>query len=195
MTGGAQVNRQATDALLKANPQLSDLTHLSPGTVIVVPDLPQQTANSSEVLQPATLAPTDPVRLVGEQATAFGTALAAQITAATAQANATITLLKDPGLTTAAARDQTLAARLSAITNSTNVALREMQTQQAVIMQALAQLQDDLAKFTAPTLPGTPPPPPMTPPPRPGPTVPPITSARPDRASAPRAPRAPRKKK
>jgi phage tail protein X len=194
--GGAQASKQAADALLKANPQLSDLTHLAAGTVIVVPDLPQQSANSSEILQPATLPPTDSVRLLGDQATAFGTALAAQAASAAAQANATITLLKDSGLTTAASRDQTLAGRLTAITNSTNAALKDMQTQQAIILQGLAQLQQDLAKFTAPTLPGTPPPPPVTPPPppppRPEPIVTPVTPVRP---SATRGPRAAKKKK
>jgi phage tail protein X len=199
--GGAQASRQAADALLKANPQLSDPGRLSPGTVIVVPDLPQQAANSRETLQTATLAPADAARLLGEHAAAFATALAAQVTGTTAQANATLTLLKDPGLTSAAARDRTLAARLTALTNSTNAALADIPTQQAVIAQGLAQLQQDLAKFTASTLPGTPSPvtpspvtpsPPVTPTPGPRPAV---TSSTADEPPPARAPRAARKKK
>jgi phage tail protein X len=183
-TGSTQANKAATDALLKANPQLSDLSHLAPGTVIVVPDLLQQATNSSEILRPATLMPSDSVRLVRDQATAFGTALAAQVASATAQADATITLLKDSGLALAASRDQTLAGHLTTITNSTNVALKDMQTQQAIILQGLAQLQQDLGTFIALTVPSTPahptvsppPPPPVTPPPGPGPLVTPVRS-------------------
>jgi phage tail protein X len=208
--GGAQASRQAADALLKANPQLSDITHLSSGTVIVVPDLPQQTANSAEILQPAILAPTNVVHVLGDQATAFGTALAAQAASTAAQANATITLLKDPSLAAAASKNQILAGRLTAVTNSTSAALKDMQTQQAVILQGLAQLQQDLAKFTAPTLPGTPPaqpmtPPPVTPPPQPqpGPIVtspepaptPAATSLAREKPTPQRAPRAAKKKK
>lgn len=199
---GGAANPQATAALLKANPQLSDLAHLPAGATIVVPDLPAQAPSSAETVTATTLAPADPVRALGDQATAFGTALAAQVAAATAQANATLALLKDSGLTAAGSRDQTLAARLTAITNITNASLKDMQTQQATLQQGLAQLQQDLAKFTAPTLPATPPSPPVTPPPPPvtprpgpGPIVTPVTPARPDIASAARAPRAPRKKK
>jgi hypothetical protein len=206
--GGAP-SAQATAALLKANPQLSDLAHLPDGAVLVVPDLPAQAPSSSETVSAATLAPADPVRVLGDQAAALGTGLATQAANATAQANATLTLLKDSGLTAAASKDQTLAARLTTISNTTSAALKDVQTQQTIIQQGIAQLQEDLAKFVSPTLPSTPPAsptPPVTPPspvtpPRPStppvsnlPTRPPVASERPSLARAPRTPKGKKKK-
>jgi hypothetical protein len=197
-TGGApQARKQATEALLKANPQLTDLGRLPAGSVIVVPDTPAA-VNAGETVHPATFTLADSARLVNEHVTAFASALVAQSANAAAQADSTLKLLRDRSLTAAASRDQELAQRLTTISDNTKAALKDLQVQQATLQQGLAQLQEDLAKFTK----ASPPPAPTPPMPQP----PPVGPARPPslrRASfaslagppAPRRPRPAKKKK
>lgn len=167
LSGAApQAKKQAADALRKANPQLTNPGDAPAGSVVVVPELPQAT-NTNAILQPTTLAPADSARLVGEQATAFASALAIQSNDAAAQAKATLQLLQDRALMAAAAKDSKLAQRLKAISDSTNAALKDMQANQAMVLQGLAQLQEDLAAFLKPS-------PILTPAPTPTPT-PPVT--------------------
>jgi hypothetical protein len=166
-----QAKKQAADALRKANPQLANPGDAPAGSVVVVPELPQAT-NTNATLKPTTLAPADSARLVGEQATAFASALAIQSNDAAAQANATLQLLQDPALMAAAAKDSTLAQRLNAISDSTNAALKDMQANQAMVLQGLAQLQEDLAAFLKPS-------PVLTPAPKPPTPAPPVTTTPP----------------
>jgi phage tail protein X len=177
-TGGPQARKQAADALLKANPQLTDLGRLPAGSVIVVPDTPAA-VNASEIVHLATFSPGDSARLVNEHVTAFASALVAQSANAAAQADSTLKLLRDRSLTAAASRDQDLAKRLTAISDNTKAALKDLQTEQATLQHGLAQLQEDLAKFTkasprqVPTPPEEPTPP-VPQPPRVGPAMPPM---------------------
>jgi phage tail protein X len=185
---GPQAHKQATDALLKANPQLADLGHLPPGSIVVVPDMPTA-VNASETVHPATFTPADSARLVNEHVTAFASALAAQSANAAAQADSTLKLLGSSALTAAAARDQELAQRLTTISDNTKAALKDVQAQQATLQQGLARLQEDLAKFSKASPPSPAPPVPQPPPVGPGrPPLPPM----PLRA-APATPRAPRR--
>ena len=180
-----QAHKQATDALLKANPQLADLGRLPAGSVIVVPDTPAA-VNAGETVPPATFTPADSARLVNEHVTAFASALAAQSANAAAQADSTLKLLRDSSLTAAAGRDQELAQRLTIISDNTKAALKDLQAQQATLQQGLAQLQEDMMKFTK----GSPPPPPapsIPQPPRVGPARPPVPPT-PLRATAPKPP-------
>jgi hypothetical protein len=107
---------------------------------------------ASETVHPATFTPADSARLVNEHLTAFASALAAQSANAAAQADSTLKLLRDSSLTAAAARDQELAQRLTAISDNTKAALKDVQAQQAMLQQGLAQLQADLAKFLKPPI-------------------------------------------
>ena len=197
---GPQAHKQATDALLKANPQLADLGRLPPGSIIVVPDTPTA-MNASETVHPASFTPADSARLVNEHVTAFASALAAQSANVAAQADSTLKLLRDRSLTTAASRDQELAQRLTTISDNTKAALKDLRAQQATLQQGLEQLQEDLAKFTKsfplPAL--TPPAPPMPQPPPVGPARPPLPPlplrAAPTKPPAPRTARATKTKK
>jgi phage tail protein X len=197
--GGRQARKQATDALLKANPQLADLGRLPAGAVVVVPDTPAA-VNAGETVHPSTFTAADSARLVNEHVTAFASALAAQSANAAAQADATLKLLRDRSLTAAAGRDQDLAKRLTTISDNTKGALKDLQAQQATLQQALAQLQEDLAKFVAPSAPAPTPPAPTSPQPPPvvpGRPAPAPTSLRaaPASSPAPRSPRTTKKKK
>ena len=184
--GSPQARMQATDALLKANPQLADLGRLPAGSVIVVPDT-SATVNASETLHPATFTPADTARVVNEHVAAFTSALAAQSANAAAQADSTLTLLRDRSLTTAASRDQQLAQRLTTISDNTKATLKDLQAEQATLQQGLAQLQEDLAKFTKASLAPPAPTPPAPQPPRVGPARPPVPPT-PLRATAPKPP-------
>ena len=193
---GPQARNQATDALLKANPQLADLGRLPAGSVIVVPDTPAA-VNASETVHPATFTPADSARLVNEHVTAFASALAAQSANAAAQADATLKLLGNSALTAAAARDQELAQRLTTISDNTKAALKDVQAQQATLQQGLAQLQEDLAKFNKASPPSPAPPVPQPPPVGSGrPPLPPTPlRAAPATPPAPRRARATKTKK
>jgi len=177
---GPQAHKQATDALLKANPQLADLGRLPAGSIVVVPDMPAA-VNAS----------------VNEHVTAFASALAAQSANAAAQADATLKLLGNSALTAAAARDQELAQRLTTISDNTKAALKDVQAQQATLQQGLAQLQEDLAKFNKASPPSPAPPVPQPPPVGSGrPPLPPTPlRAAPATPPAPRRARATKTKK
>jgi phage tail protein X len=194
---GPQARNQATDALLKANPQLADLGRLPAGSVIVVPDTPAA-VNASETVLPATFTPADSARLMNEHVTAFASALVAQSANAAAQADSTLKLLGNSALTASAARDQELAQRLTTISDNTKAALKDLQIQQATLQQGLAQLQEDLAKFTKAS-PPPPPAPPMPQPPPVGPARPPVPltplRAAPAKRPAPRGARTTKKRK
>ena len=193
---GPQAHKQATDALLKANPQLADLGRLPAGSIVVVPDMPAA-VNASETVHPATFTPADSARLVNEHVTAFASALAAQSANAAAQADATLKLLGNSALTAAAARDQELAQRLTTISDNTKAALKDVQAQQATLQQGLAQLQEDLAKFNKASPPSPAPPVPQPPPVGSGwPPLPPTPlRAAPATPPAPRRARATKTKK
>ena len=168
-SGNSQAGRQATEALLRANPQLANLERVPPGSVIVVPDT-AAAVNAGETVQPAAFTLTDSAGLLAEHVAAFASALAAQTADAAAQANSTLKLVRDRSLATAAGKDQDLAQRLTAISDNTKTTLADLQAQQATLKQALAQLQEDLAKFTNASLP---PAQPVPKPPAMGPAQPP----------------------
>src|SRR6266540_243048 len=111
VNGGTQARKQATEALVRANPHLANLDRLPPGSVVVVPDTPHA-VNAGEVMQPANLATVVPVRSVGEQVNGFTNALAAVSKDAAARADATLKLLDEQSLKAASANDPDLAQRL-----------------------------------------------------------------------------------
>jgi phage tail protein X len=184
--GGAQA-RQASDALLRANPHLADLSRVPPGAVVVVPDTPHD-VNAGELLSPAGPAASDPVRAVGEQVTAVTSTLGAAFADAAAQADSRLKLLKDRSLTAAAARNPELAQRLAKISEATSAALKDMQAKRSVIESGLAQIQQDLADFLKLRMPPpSPPSGPGSPPPSPGGDAP-RTTPRPPSSGGPATP-------
>jgi hypothetical protein len=189
MTGSStQARQQATDALLRANPQLAHPDRVPAGSLIVVPDT-QQTVNTAETLPTTSLASGNLVRSVSDQLNALTGGLAAIAKTAVAQADASLKLLGDSGLRAASANDPDLAQRLAALDASTRAALKDQQDKQALLQQGLAQMQQDLAKFLKPPPAGAPlaagsePPNPLPPSPPPPPPVP--TPQRPVDAASP----------
>jgi hypothetical protein len=144
-----QASRQAIEALIRANPQLANLDRVPSGSVIVVPETPHA-VNAGEIVQPATLALADPARSVGEHVTAFTRGLAAVSGSAAAQADSTLKLLKDRSLKAAAANDPVLAHHLTSIEENTKATLKDVDAKQTMLQQAIAQMQQDLAKFLKP---------------------------------------------
>jgi hypothetical protein len=150
--GDPQVSSQVIEALIRANPQLANLDRVPSGSVIVVPDMPYA-VNAGEIVQPATAAVADPARSVGEHMAAFASGLAAASGSAAAQANSTLELLKDRSLKAAAANDPVLAQRLTSIEENTKTTLKDVDAKQTMLQQAIAQMQQDLAKFLKPPVP------------------------------------------
>jgi phage tail protein X len=157
-SGDSRAGRQATEALLRANPQLAKLEQVPPGSVIVVPDT-TAAVNAGEIMQTAAFTLADSARLLNEQMAAFARALAAQSANAAAEADSTLKLLRDRSLAAAASKDEELAQRLNAISDNTKATLKDLQVQQTTLEQALAQLQEDVAKLTKASSPSAQPPP------------------------------------
>ena len=153
--GEPQARKRATDALLKANPQLTDLTRVPVGSVIIVPDTAIE-ANASETVRPADRSVADTIRSAGDQITTIATALPTVSASATEQINTVLKLVKDRAVTAAAANDQDLAQRLTRIAETQNSALKDIQVNQKLVQKGLAQMQADLAKLHPPaTMPTT----------------------------------------
>jgi phage tail protein X len=163
--GEPQARKQATDALLKANPQLTDLTRVPVGSVIVVPDTAIG-ANAGETVRPVDRSVADTIRSARDQITAITAALPTASASATDRINTVLKLVKDKAVT-AAAKDQDLAQRLTKITETQNSALKDIQANQKLVQGGLAQMQADLAKLLPPaTMPTTSPASPPTPQPQ-----------------------------
>jgi hypothetical protein len=147
-----QAAKQATAALLKANPQLANLAQVPAGTVIVVPDT-GVAVNGGQTVRPTTLLSADPTATVTAHVSAFGASLATASMAAATQANSTVALATDPNLKAAVANNAALTQRLATLTQSTNAALADLQAKRTLLQQALAQMQQDLASFLKPPTP------------------------------------------
>ena len=189
--GEPQARKQATDALLKANPQLTDLTRVPVGSVIVVPDT-AIAANAGETVRPADRSVADTIRSGGDQITAVTSALPTVSASATDQINTVLKLLKDKALAAAAAKDQDLAQRLTKITETQNSALKDIRAQETLVQSGLAQMQANLAKLLPPMMPTTSPSSPPMPQPQarnqpPTPATPTSTTlpAKPDKTTSP----------
>jgi hypothetical protein len=191
--GDAQASKQAAEVLIEANPQLANLERVPSGSVVMVPDTPHA-VNVGEVVDPMTTAAADFSRSVAEHIATFTIGLDGAARAAAAQASATLQLLQDPSLKSAADADPALKQRLAAIEGNAKATPKDVEDKQKVLQQAVDQMQQDLAKFFPPPAPSpvpSPPPPPPTggpPSPRPRPDRPPVGPAQP--AVAPATPKA-----
>ena len=147
--GDAQASEQATAALIEANPQLANLDRVPSGAFVVVPDTPLA-VNASEMVRPMSTAAADQARSVAEHIAAFSSGLEGAARNAIAQANATLQLLQDPALKQAAESDQALKQRLTQIQASANATPEDVKNKQDMLQKAVAQMQQDLAKFFPP---------------------------------------------
>jgi hypothetical protein len=166
----AQAREQATAALIEANPQLANLDRVPSGAVVVVPDTPLA-VNASEVVRPMSTAAADFARSMAEHVAAFTSGLADAVGSAGTQADSTLKLLQDRSLKAAADNDPALKQRLTAIEANTKATVDDVKERQKTLQQALAQMQEDLAKFFPPSVPPSPAPsrspPPASPTPQP----------------------------
>jgi phage tail protein X len=130
---------------VKANPQLSDLNRLPPGSAVLVPDTTAG-PDAAETVPPAGLSRVNVSRIVAAVAT-LGDALGAASSGATAQADTTLALLKDRTLKAAIAKNPDLAQRVGAISDGAKAALKDVGAQKTMLQNGIAQLQSDLSNF------------------------------------------------
>jgi hypothetical protein len=142
--------KQATDALLSANPQLADLSKVQRGAKIIVPE----TVLAPDPAQVTTATPSTPTApnilvLYGHLESLKTTVPAAAITAV-ANANATITLMQRAEVQAAAAKDPKLAKQVASVTQRANAKIQAVQTLQAKFLQSIGPLQATLMKSAQP---------------------------------------------
>lgn len=137
---------QVSDALKRANPSLSDLEKLPIGSIVVVPDQPGA-AKAGESFSPTNLASMNVPQAVTDQVASFKSGLETVAKGATDQANATLALLKDKTIASAAANDPDLIKQLSVISDNAKTALKVAEVQSKTLQEGIAQLEQDLAGF------------------------------------------------
>jgi hypothetical protein len=143
--GASDAAKQAADALLKANPALSNIDRLPVGSAIVIPDTPHL-VNAGELITPTTLRPIESGTLVKTHVTVLTAALDAFV----ANPPQPDPLLSNATVVAAAQQNPALAQRLQSITGNAKATLDDLQAKQAMVRQALAQLQKDAAGLLAP---------------------------------------------
>jgi hypothetical protein len=178
----AQASKQATAALIEANPQLANLDRVPYGAVVVVPHTPLA-VNASEVVRPMSTAAADFARSVAEHLAAFTSGLTDAVGSAGTQADSTLKLLQDRSLKSAADNDPALKQRLTAIEANTKATMEDVNERQKTLQQALVQMQEDLAKFFPSSVPLSPPPS-ASPPPSSRTPIPPAPTSEPTRRAA-----------
>jgi hypothetical protein len=136
--------KQAEDSLVAANPQLANLQDLPVGSKIVVPATPLP-VNTAEVSAGAAAATNVRVGLTLENLKA---AVPSTLSAVTANANSTLALTQKPEVQAAAAKDPALAQRLADAANQAKQTLQLADARQQQLLQVVAQLQQQLAKFS-----------------------------------------------
>ncbi|HEV2387297.1 MAG TPA: hypothetical protein VGS20_08585 [Candidatus Acidoferrales bacterium] len=144
--GSSAAQKQAASSLIAANPQLKDLAAVPVGTVLSVPDLPHP-VNLAELTPPPAVLLSQPGALALDRLGALRQTVAAVAATGTSDANATIALVQNPDVQAAAAQNPALAQLLPQIAQQAQADLQEIQTEQALYDQAIAQMQQILAKF------------------------------------------------
>ena len=142
--GAAETAKRATAALLEANPHIKDLTNVPPGTIIVIPDLP----DNPTVRAPQTAGVGDKLDghlkiAVKESAEVIGKSVDARETAM----NATIEALKNRELSDFVAQRPELKEQLARIGEAAKADLKDIKAAAAAQKEAMAQLEEALKKM------------------------------------------------
>ncbi|HME37174.1 MAG TPA: hypothetical protein VKF84_18225 [Candidatus Sulfotelmatobacter sp.] len=146
-TDTTEAEQQTAEALLRANPQLANISNVPPGTKIVVPEAPLP-VNQTEVKNPTPVSPTAPnTLLISQRLGSLKTDLPAAASATVADANATIALTQNAQVQAAAAKDPALAQRLATINQQANTRIKNAQALQAQFQKAIGPLQAHLSKL------------------------------------------------
>jgi hypothetical protein len=139
--------KQAEDSLVAANPQLANLQDVPVGSKIVVPATPLP-VNTAEVSAGAAAATNVRVSRIGLTLENLKAAVPSTLSAVTANANSTLALTQKPEVQAAAAKDPALAQRLAGAANQAKQTLQLADARQQQLLQVVAQLQQQLAKFS-----------------------------------------------
>jgi hypothetical protein len=145
-TGSKSAATEAGEALLKANPQLNEISKVPVGSIIVVPpDAPPLPAEESP-------APANLVRaFAAERAQQFLTMLDSGLTDIESRASDAnsdmLSLAKSKEVKAAAANSSNLAQNLPAITKSADTRLKATKSTQDARTKAIGELRKGLAQF------------------------------------------------
>ena len=142
--GAAETTKRATAVLLEANPHIKDLSKVPPGTIIVIPDLP----DNPTVRAPQTAGIGDKLDghikfAIKDSAEVVGKSLEARESAT----NATIEALKNRELRDFAAQAPELKEQLDKIGETAKADLKETKAAAAAQKEAMAQLEEALKKL------------------------------------------------
>ena len=142
--GAAETAKRTTDALLAANPHLKDLSKVPPGTIIVIPDLPDnpsvrapQTAGiGAELGDHLKVAVNESIDVIGRSADSVEASVTAPIEA-----------LKNRELRDFAAQSPELKEQLDKLGETAKASLKDVKAATAAQKEALAQLEGALKKL------------------------------------------------
>ncbi len=144
--GSQPAAKEAGDALLKANPQLKEISKVPVGSVIVVP------ADAPPLHPEESPAPANLVRaFAAERAQQFLTMLDSRLsdieTQASEATNNILSLAKSKEVKTAATNSRNLEQNLAAIIKSAETRLKGMKSSQDSRTRTIAELRKGLAQF------------------------------------------------
>ena len=142
--GAAETAKRTEAALLAANPHLTNLTRVPPGTLIMIPDLPDSPAVRAP--QTAGIRPEldDHLKIAVKESTEVIGRSAGLGEAAVA---ATLDALKDRELKDFAGQSRELRGQLDKIAEISKADLKEIKAAASAEKDAIAQLQEALSKL------------------------------------------------
>jgi hypothetical protein len=142
--GAAETAKRTEAALLAANPHLTNLTRVPPGTLIMIPDLPDSPAVRAP--QTAGIRPEldDHLKIAVKESTDVIGRSAGVGEAAVA---ATLDALKDRELKDFAAQSPELKGQLDKLAEISKADLKEIKAATSAEKDAIAQLQEALSKL------------------------------------------------
>ena len=145
-SGSKTALKQASDALLRANPQLKDVSQVPIGTVIVVPpDAPAVQLDQSPA--PAGMVRAFTATRVQQLLASLDSRLSDIDTKTGDATNAILTLANTKEARSAAAKDPKLKASLPVIIKSSQTRLKDLKTAQDSRTKAITELRNALAQF------------------------------------------------
>jgi hypothetical protein len=147
-TGSKTTIKQASDALLRANPQLKDIGKLPVGSVIVVPaDAPVVPANQTPA--PANLVRAFAAERTQQLLSTLDSRLGEIESRASDAASDILKLAKSKQAQTAAANNPNLRTVLPAIVKSAQTKIDDLKSSQDTRTKAIAEVRKGLAQFVA----------------------------------------------
>jgi hypothetical protein len=143
--GAAETTKRTTAALLEANPHLKDLSKVPPGTIIVIPDLPDNPAVRAPQTAGIGAELDDHLKIaVKESADVIGRSVDTSETAV----NATLEALKNRELRDFAAQTPELREQLDKIGEAAKATLKDAKAAATLEKAALTQLEEVLKKLS-----------------------------------------------